>query len=158
MFDFKQYIIVVSATAIIGCIALTICGNKGSISAVIKLVVGIMMTLAILKPLIQIEIDNVAKYFSDVSNSASDTAQAGATWADSQSTSIIKEQIEAYILDKALSMGAHINAVVTLGDQMPFAPYAVTLSGNISPYIKHQLSIFIETDVGVKKENQIWIQ
>lgn len=156
MFEFKQYIIAVTAAAIVGCIAVSICDKKSTTSAVIKLIVGVFMTLTILKPMIEIKIADISDYLSAVHSSASDSVQAGCAWADSETMVIIKERSEAYILDKASSAGVQIDVDVTVCEQAPYAPSSVTVSGNVSPYAKMQLSEIIEKDIGVSKENQIW--
>lgn len=158
MFAFKQYIVTVTTAAIIGCIAISICEKKTSTSAVIKLIVGIFMTLTVLKPIVEIEIADISDYLSNVHSSASDSVQTGCAWADSETVAIIKEQLEAYIQDKASAVGAHIDVDVDVCGQAPYIPSSVTLSGNASPYAKTQLSIIIEKDIGVSKENQIWTE
>lgn len=156
MFEFKQYIIAVTAAAVVGCIAVSICDKKSATSAVVKLIVGVFMTLTILKPMIEIKIADISEYLSFVNTTASDSVQAGCDWADSETTAIIKEQSEAYILDKASNVGVQVEVDVAVCAQAPYAPSAVTVSGNVSPYAKMQLSEIIEKDIGVSKENQIW--
>ena len=156
MFEFKQYIIAVTAAAIVGCISISLCDKKSASSAVIKLLIGVMMTITILKPIIAIEIADISGYLSSVHIAASNSVQAGSAWADSKVTSIISEQTEAYILDKASSVGVQVDVDVTVCEQAPFMPLSVTVTGNVSPYLKVQLSEIIEEDVGVSKENQTW--
>lgn len=158
MFEFKQYIISVTAAAVVGCIAISICDKKSTISAVVKLIVGVIMTLTILKPMIEFKIEDISDYISSVNISATDFAQKGSAWADSEAAAIIMEQCEAYILDKASSAGVQIDVKVTVCDQPPFIPATAVVTGNISPYAKTQLSEMIEKDIGISKENQIWTQ
>lgn len=158
MFDFKQYIIAVTAAAVVGCIAISTCDKKSAISAVVKLIVGVIMTLTVLKPMVEFKTADISSYLLSVNRSASDSAQAGSTWADSEVAVIIRDRCEAYILDKASSAGVEIGVEVTVGDQPPFIPSSVVVTGNVSPYARIQLSEIIEEDIGVSKENQIWTQ
>ena len=158
MFDYRQYIIAVTAAAIIGSIGVSVCDKKNASSAVVKLIVGIMMTLTMLKPLIEIEIGNLADYLSSVEVYASDSLEAGSMWADSATSVIIKERTESYILDKAASIGSQISIDITLSEHYPFTPSSATITGAVSPYAKSQLSEILVNDIGILKENQIWIQ
>jgi len=156
MSDFKQYIITVSAVAIVGCIAITICDKKTTSSAMIKLIVGVLVTLTVFKPLIDIKISDISGYLSSVNTLSADCIQSGSLWADSETAAIIKERSEAYILDKASSMGVQIEVEVSVLNQTPFQPETVTITGSVPPYARTQLSDNIETDIGISKENQIW--
>lgn len=158
MSEFKQYIIAVTAAAIVGSVVITICDKKSTTSAVIKLIVGVFMTLTIVKPIIDVKIVDISEYLSTVNALAADSVQSGSLWAASESAAIIKDRTEAYILDKALSMGLHIDVDVSVSEQTPFAPSFVTVTGNVPPYARTQLSQLIEEDIGVSKENQTWTQ
>lgn len=158
MFEIKQYIIAVTAAAVVGSIAISICDKKGALSAVVKMVVGVIMTVTVLKPLIQIEITDLSNYLSTMQFSASDAVQSGKEWANSETAAIIKDQTEAYILDKASSLGLHVGVEVGVSEQPPSAPFSAVITGKVSPYAKTQLSDILEKDIGVLKENQRWIQ
>lgn len=68
---------------------------------------------------------------------------------------IIKEETEAYILDKAADLHANLHVEVTVGEDS--LPMAVTLSGEASPYARRQIQAIIANDLGISKENQKWI-
>lgn len=156
MFDFRQYIITVAATSAVGCIFVAICNNKGTTFAIIKLIVGILMTVTILKPVLSLELDGFLSYINTPNRYVTEAVIAGSEWSDSQTVAIIKEQLEAYILDKALALGASLDVSVTLSEQAPFGPHSIIISGNVSPYVKSQLSEIIVTDLGVSMEKQTW--
>ena len=70
---------------------------------------------------------------------------------------IIKGETEAYILDKAASLGVELEVDVLLEDMYPMAPKTVRLSGSVSPYVRNRLQNIIAEELGISKENQIWI-
>ena len=73
-----------------------------------------------------------------------------------QTVSIIKEKTEAYILEKAESLGLDISVEINFGEADSMVPTEVRISGPVSPYAKDQLSKTISTDLGIPEERQIW--
>ena len=86
---------------------------------------------------------------------AKDAAAMGENLARDSMADIIKEETEAYILDKAADLHAKLHVEVTVGEDS--LPTAVTLSGEASPYARRQIQAIIANDLGIAKENQKWI-
>ena len=82
---------------------------------------------------------------------------SGQQMAREQETQIISRQTQSYILDKAQALGAMIEAEVGLSDERPFVPVSVTIKGNLSPYARQVLENIIQNDLGIRKEDQLWI-
>ena len=75
------------------------------------------------------------------------------------SRTIIENELEAYILDKAQSLNVALeSAQVTMewGDEGCWYPYEATLTGNIPQREKNLLSNAIEAELGIPEENQYW--
>ena len=75
--------------------------------------------------------------------------------AKAYTDAIISAEVEAYILDKAASLGVDLNVEVWLNDTG--LPESVALSGQIAPSDRQVLSQFIDHDLGVGEEAQTWI-
>lgn len=86
---------------------------------------------------------------------AEDAAAMGENLARDSMADIIKEETEAYILDKAADLHANLRVEVTIGEDN--LPAAVTISGEASPYARRQIQAMIANDLGISKENQKWI-
>ena len=86
---------------------------------------------------------------------AEDAAAMGENLARDSMADIIKEETEAYILDKAADLHANLRVEVTVGEDN--LPAAVTISGEASPYARRQIQAMIANDLGISKENQKWI-
>ena len=86
---------------------------------------------------------------------AEDAAAMGENLARDSMADIIKEETEAYILDKAADLHANLHVEVIVGEDN--LPTAVTLSGEASPYARRQIQAIIANDLGISKENQKWI-
>ena len=88
---------------------------------------------------------------------AEETRDDGIESASSAMADIIKQQTEAYILDKAVSLGVNIDVNVKMSDTNPPVPKEVILSGNVSPYMKNKMIQYITANIGISEENQRWI-
>jgi len=149
----KGYLISITAAAILCSIAIRLSGNKGTASAVIKLLAGLFMTITVLKPVLSIEIQGVPYAVLGVTQQAEQAARIGEEMASNEISSIIIDRTQAYILDKAATLGVKLDVEVVLSD---FVPKKVRLSGAVSPYAKAQLSHWIEENLGLPPEAQEW--
>lgn len=152
----RQYIISITAAAILCGILTGFFGKKGTISAVVKLLSGLFLALTVIRPWIQLEINDLSDFLDSISVSSSDAVQAGKTSAEDALRERIKAKTEAYILDKATAWDAELTVEITLSEADPPVPCAVCLSGRVSPYAKVQLSKMLEEDLGIAKEDQTW--
>ena len=152
----RQYIVSVAAAAILCGILCCLLGNKGGSGTLIKLIAGIFLALIVIKPLAQIELGDFPAFAAEFGNEAEAAAASGKEITQKAISDIIKAETEAYILDKAESLNAHLTVDVTLSSDLPPAPVSVRLTGAVSPYAKARLESILENDLGISKENQIW--
>ncbi len=151
----KEYLLGVIAAAILCAIISQIPGKDSFLSAAMKLITGVFMLLALASPLIQIRLQPL-DFITDITDQAKQiTASAAVSGKDSVGR-IIKERTQAYILDKASSLGAELSVEVMLSDSDVPVPVSVTISGNISPYSRKILSESIANDLGIGTEAQKW--
>ena len=78
--------------------------------------------------------------------------------AAQEQAKIIKEQSQAYILDKAVSLGADISVAVTVSETTPPTPIEITVKGAVSPYVKTVLKDYLKEQFGIPEEAQKWIE
>jgi hypothetical protein len=67
------------------------------------------------------------------------------------------QKTQAYILNKASELGADITVELELGRDSPYLPKKVTIFGTSTPYAKQQMVEFMESELGIAKEDQRWI-
>ena len=151
-----QYLLSLIAASIICSIVNTWIGSKGTAGSLIKLVTGIFMTFTLLSPIVHIRLSDYTAGLSSITVDAQTYVQAGQENASNAINNIIKQQTEAYILDKAASMELNLEVEVTLSETDPPAPDSVVLKGQVSPYAKIQLAQFLAEQLGIAKENQTW--
>lgn len=152
----RSYMISVLASAIICSIVNRWLGTKGTHGAILKLLTGLFMTITMLSPLIQINLSNTESYFDWITTDADAAVYNGQLIAMESTAEIIKEQTEAYILDKAAFWELNLAVEVTLSESDPPVPISVVLRGNASPYAKNQMSSWIASEIGISEDQQIW--
>ena len=153
----KQYIISIIAAAIIGAVVKSMLPEKGSVGRIAGLLCRILTVVTILAPLSDIQFSRIPNYLENISGDAGVYVEEGKLAAEKQTADIIKDQMEAYILDKANRMDLEISVEVELDDDNGNIPCSVVVVGSCSPYAKEVLGTYIEDNLGISKENQKWM-
>lgn len=157
MDSIRQYLLSLVVSAIICAIAKSVTSEKTFTGGITRLIAGIIMTLTVLSPVITINIADLPILTTDLTDEAAAAAAAGKEMASSEMNSIIIQQTQAYILDKAADFGAALEVEVLMPQDSSSLPIGVILNGNVSPYAKTQLQRIIAEDIQITKENQQWI-
>ena len=129
---------------------------QGREQAMVRLVCGLLLALAILRPLAGQEWERLEV---DLAGLAGQSGELAETYRKNQQESlsaIIEEKTETYIWDKANRLGlactAEVSAVPGMGG-IPL-PDSVVIHG---PY-SEALAGIIEEEVGIPAEKQIWLE
>lgn len=146
--------ITVISAATISTLIVRISEKQGSNASVIRVLTGIFLAVCVVSPVMQISFDPITDFFKDVRTEADSLTEQAAADLNSEKETIIKQTLEAYILDKAESLGLTLRVSLELNEEM--APEYVSLSGNASPYGKRQLQTYISDTLGIPKEAQMW--
>lgn len=152
----KNYILSIVVCGIVSSITCALFDEKNSTGKVVRILAGILMTVTLLAPVKTFSFNRVLKYFDDLSINASTYTEEGKNTAQTKIDDIIKERAEAYILDKAKSMGLDVAVEVELNDNNS-VPCGIMITGKVAPYEKGVLRNYIEENLGISKENQQWI-
>jgi hypothetical protein len=152
-----RYLLGILASSLICGIAMELIGKKGSNSAAVKLLCGVFMLLSVMSPVLDVRIGALTDLTGAFQLEGDTFAQEGKNLAQEQYRSVITQRTEAYILDKAVSLGADVDVEVVLTDDDTSAPKAVTICGKISPYAKGLLSSWLNRELGIATEEQRWI-
>lgn len=153
----RQYLIAVTAAAIICGIAKSIADEKAVSGTVIRLIAGLIMTLTVLSPLLKLNLGELPDITSGFVADGKLAATQGKELAQQQLNAIIKDRLRAYILDKAASFGAELEVEVLMPEDGSVHPNGIILRGTVSPYAKARLQEMIEEDLNIAKEKQQWI-
>lgn len=152
-----RYIVSLSAAAMICGILKSFLPSKSPSAAVLQLVAGIFLTFVAIRPLTRVELGDLPVISGWYLSDGEDASAQGDLLAKEAMADIIKSQTEAYILDKARLLQAELHVTVILSDDDPQVPVSVRLSGFVSPYARSRLEHILWEDLGIAKENQIWI-
>ena len=151
-----EYLISVSAAAIVSSCIKSFFSGKDAVSTLIQTICGIFVSLVAIQPVAQLEFTAFQMPISAFSDSAEHIVASAQEDAALKQQSVIKEKTEAYIFDKAKAMGCRITVSVELSQDPPFLPQAVSLTGDLSPHARNQLTTMIATDLGIQPEAQRW--
>ncbi len=152
----RAYLLRLTAAALVCGILTALCGKKGAVGGVIRLLTGVYLTLNILAPWVQLRLDSLSELAFDWADSAQTVSQSGENTAREEMAACISENIQAYILDKARTLEAELTVEVQLSEDAIPVPCGVRIRGNISPYAKKVLSNMMETELGIPPEEQLW--
>ncbi len=158
MAGIRAYILSVIASSVIcGCVQLLV-SKKNASATLIKSLCGIYMAFVLIAPLQRIDFSMYGDYFAGFTDEAKAVVADGENIAQQKYAEIIKSQSQAYIYDKAVSLGANVAVEVKLSDDTPPIPCGITIKGAVSPYVKKVLADYIEDQLGIPKEAQMWMQ
>ena len=157
MEEVRQYVISVTAAAVFCAMITGLLNKNGSGYTIVKLLSSLLLAYTVIAPWTKINLSNFSLYTDEIASAAERFAEQGTDYAYSESSAIIKEKAEAYILDKAASMGLDIEVEVTLSTTALPTPESAVIQGAVSPYAKERLQVCFQNELGIPKENLVWI-
>lgn len=152
----REYLISVTAAALLCGILKTLIGEKGNSAALVRLICGIFLALTVIRPLKQLNLTDISLLPSGLMAQARATSGEGADHTRQTTSEIIKQRCEAYILDKAQALGATVRVEIRISEDGEIIPVSSMITGNLSPYARNQLSSALEKDLGIAQEDQKW--
>lgn len=152
-----SYILSVTTASILLSILQSLLKKQSSSAILLKLVGGLYLAFTVISPIADIRLDGMFDVPLSFYTQGNTVAGYGHQTAQSHLESIIKDQCETYILDKALSYQAELDVEVTLSDDEIPVPCSVQLRGPVSPYARAEVEQWLIHEMGISKENQQWI-
>ena len=143
--------VVACALLVSACEQLT---DGGTMKKIVRFVGGMLLMLALLRPLLRIDLTALAVNAGAYREAVAQLEEELDAQRQRELSARIAAQTGAYIEDKAASLGASIRAVVTTEEcgGIPL-PVSVTLYGEENA----EISAYIERELGIAKEDQLWI-
>lgn len=131
--------------------------RKSATGTIIRMICGLFLAFTVLRPLTDLNFGILDAFSQELNADASTVISIGEELREESVRSLIKQETEAYILDKARSLGCTLEAVVTVsGDQVP-VPESVRITGDVTGSARRELETVLEQELGISKENQQWI-
>ncbi len=128
---------------------------KGTVKSVVKLLCGMVMALALISPLINMEPAQYPLNLAGYRLMAEEAAANGKSESDALSRTIIEEQCRAYILDKGQTLGADIQGAgvkLRWSEEGFWYPVECEIEGRYHS----GLAAAISSELGLGDESQVW--
>lgn len=150
----REYVLSIVAASVLCGILIRLTYNSGS-AETIRMLCGLFLTIVFIQPIVGKREQLWEATLPDFREQAEGVISEGRTSADSIRKEFIKQRVEAYILSRAGTIGADIQADITLGEDC--VPAHVRIAGRISPIYRSKLTQIIESELGIPREQQEWI-
>lgn len=157
MDQIRSYILSVITSALICAVIMKLNVGKGTQSEVVKMIAALYLAFCVISPITGIDIRDITSYIPELQADGDSAAAQGEGISRAALREGIKERTEAYILDKALELGAEVVPIVTVSQEDIPVPESVCIEGEVSPYVKTKLTIILENELGIPREAQTWI-
>ena len=152
----RSYVLSIVAAGAISGICISMVPKNTSAGVIIKMLGGIFLTITMLAPLVRIRLDSLSDFTDQLAMDANLLVEEGSGATAQMQAAVIKQNLESYILDKAKELGVTLEVTVTMDANDPFVPSDVSLTGAVSPYNKQALARFIEEQLGIAEDRQVW--
>ena len=153
---FRQWLIGITVAAMLNAAAKNLM-PKGGVRKIGGLTGGLVVLLAVLQPVYQLEESRLSEAFSPYISWKSD-ATAVAVNTDSLMKDIIESECSAYIQDKAKELGLVCRVTVICTDKMegyPYPQYAL-IEGALKAEEREALSELLVQTLDIAEENQTY--
>lgn len=155
MEELKQYLLSVITLALICAVVQTF--QQGPSKTLAQLVCGLILTVTVVKPFLHFDFSEAFDAVLSLPGDAQENAAEGEKMSREALADIIKEETEAYILDKAKELGAEISADIIVSDDDIPVPTAAVIRGTLTAHTRDFLEEVLCTKLGIAKENLTWI-
>lgn len=148
----------IAACAVICGIALAVT-PKGKVKNILSVISGVVLIIAFLQPFLDGDSSFLSMDMSQYRAQADEITGDAEKVQTNLSRTIIEENMNSYILDKAQTLGIddlEVKVVLKWGDEGFWYPYELSLISNCGVYERNRLSTFIETELGVPSSRHYW--
>lgn len=155
MDSMQEYAVSIIVVAFICSVLLGALQNSAA-KGIIRVICGMVMTIAVAAPLCHIDLSFPGRFDTTVAAEASAAAEEGKVISHEAWRGIIKQETESYILDKAKELGAGISVEISMSNGDPPLPEGAVIFGQVTPHVKRQLQEILQTQLGIAKESLEW--
>jgi len=147
------------AGAALVCAAASALTPRGKVKSVQKLICGIVLIIAVINPLMRKDLPGLSLDMSEYRERSDKIVQNAESKENRLSRTIIENELDAYILDKAKSLGSPLTGAkvaMRWSEDDCWYPYEVTLTGPLAQREKELVSGTVEAELGIPKSRQHW--
>lgn len=153
----RQWLLGVTCAALMAALADGLM-PKGAVKQVGKLVCALVLLCAVLRPVLSVDISDTGRLRSELQGELGDSRAQ----LEQQNAQMLKTLIErecgAYIVDKAVGLGAVCQAQVecTLSDTGAWLPHRADITGQLSMEQRQKLTASIESELGIAPDRLVY--
>jgi len=131
----------------------------GTVKKVGKLTGGLVLMLGILQPIVHLDYEELFIVANGLQSITVESQAEQKESSDAFTKSIIEQELGAYVLDKAQTLGYSCTVSITckLGENNTPLPDCATIHGQLDQEQKRTLSKIISEDLGISKDKQTYI-
>lgn len=144
-------------TAAVICGVITPMLSRGAPERLVRLLCGMFIAVSLISRIRNTDLSFVLAPLEKDWVMAHSQADAGAAMARQEMERVIKQQCEAYILDKAEELGTELRVDLELSPGEIPVPEKIRLYGKADPAVRAQLSQLLTRELGIAKEDQFWL-
>ncbi len=130
---------------------------KGSVKTVLKTLCGMVMAIALISPLLSLDMPSYSMNLAKYRREGEKIAAAGKESADNFSRTIIEEECRAYILDKGKALGAYVSDA-SVGLKWSGEGFWYPVECEIKGKYHSGLASAISGELGIGEERQEWTE
>lgn len=149
------YILSVTAGAIFCGIMMSLTG-KINTAGTIRLLTGLIMALILIRPVFQIELRGLERYWRSFGDEADRLVEQGRQHSRSAMAEQVMDSVEARIRSHGTELGLNIEVSVSVNDEDLPVPTCVSITGNASPHERESLTMWITENLGLGEEDVHW--
>ena len=150
----SSFILSIVCASVICSIADILTKDKKQANITVKLLSGIFLAITLLSPIQGFSIDRIFNSWEDLEQDAQAMSQDGQMQANDALISIIKQRMEAYVLEKAEQLGVTLQSEITISETLE--PERIILTADVTPYERKQMEKILTEELGISGEEQIW--
>lgn len=154
MEEVREYLISLICASIICSIVKLLIPHSGKMKSIIHIMCGLFMGITALSPVINLKLPDYHTHILTVYDTANQISREAAQTRTENMARIIKDQTEAYILEKADSLDMDVAVEVKLNEEL--LPERVVVVGAVAPYDRKILENYIQQTLDVPEEQQLW--
>lgn len=149
-----EYVTRIVAAALLSGIIVSLTKHSSG-GSIVRMLCGVFMAIVLLQPIAGTNVSLWESILPDITQEAEAVSAEGAAAAEDIRREYIKQRVKAYILSRAKTLGADIQANVSLDEDC--IPVSVSIAGRVSPLSRSRLTQMIASELGISKERQEWI-
>jgi len=155
MTETRQYITsIIAASVLCGVVSSFVKSDAQRQS--IRLLCGICLIITVISPLRGVETIDFASIYREIRDNMKEYTEAGSELSRDEYRIAVKDQAERYVEEIGNSRNILLDAEIYL-DEETFLPVRITVYGMLSEEDKAEIGGKIQSELGIRLEDQMWI-